>query len=68
MKAIAVNGDPRKTWNMAAPLRRAPDGAASEGAAAKLVHLYDLNYRGCYSCFACKLKEGKNYGRCAAGD
>ena len=32
----------------------------------ELVHLYDLAYTGCTcSCFACKLKEGKGYGKCA---
>lgn len=68
MKVIAVNGSPRKEWNTAALLKRALDGAASKGAETKLVHLYDLDYKGCYSCFACKLKGGRSYGRCAAND
>jgi multimeric flavodoxin WrbA len=34
----------------------------------ELVHLYDLDYKGCTSCFACKLKGGKSYGRCAMQD
>jgi multimeric flavodoxin WrbA len=33
-----------------------------------LINLYDLNFRGCVSCFACKLKGGKSLGRCAAND
>ena len=68
MKVIAVNGSPRKEWNTATLLKRALDGAASKGAETKLVHLYDLDYKGCYSCFACKLKGGWSYGRCAAND
>jgi len=33
-----------------------------------LVHLYDLDYKGCTSCFSCKLKDGKSYGKCAMKD
>ena len=32
------------------------------------MHLYSLDYKGCMSCFACKTKGGKSYGRCAARD
>ena len=68
MKVIAVNGSPRKEWNTATLLKRALDGAASKGAETKLAHLYDLDYKGCCSCFACKLKGGGSYGRCAVND
>jgi multimeric flavodoxin WrbA len=54
MKAIGVNGSPRKKWNTATLLKKALEGAASEGAKTGLVHLYDLDYKGCISCFACK--------------
>lgn len=30
-----------------------------------MAHLYDLDYKGCTSCFSCKLKDGKSYGKCA---
>ena len=33
-----------------------------------MIHLYDLSYKGCISCFACKLKHGKSYGKCAVKD
>ncbi len=36
-------------------LEHALDGAASRGAETKLVHLYDIDYKGWRSCFACKL-------------
>ena len=68
MKVIAFNGSARKEWNTALLLKSALEGAASRGAETELVHLYDLDYKGCTSCFACKLKGGKSYGRCAMED
>ena len=68
MKAIAINGSPRKKWNTATLLERALEGAASEGAETEIIHLYDLNFKGCISCFECKLKDGKSYGKCAMND
>lgn len=68
MKILLVNGSPRKEWNTATLLEHAREGAVHEGAEAELVHLYDLNYRGCVSCFSCKEKGGKSYGRCAVRD
>jgi len=68
MKVIAFNGSPRKKWNTATLLEKAMEGALSQGAETKLIHLYDLNYKGCISCFSCKMKNGKNYGRCAVKD
>lgn len=67
-KVIAINGSPRKKWNTASLLNKALEGAASQGAATELINLYDLNYKGCISCFACKLKDGKSYGKCACRD
>jgi multimeric flavodoxin WrbA len=68
MKVIAFNGSPRKKWNTATLLEKSLEGAASKGAETELVHLYDLNYKGCISCFSCKMKDGKSYGRCAVKD
>ncbi len=68
MKILAVNGSPRKTWNTATLLKRALKGAASQGADTELVHLYDLAFTGCTSCFACKTRDGKSYGQCAVKD
>jgi multimeric flavodoxin WrbA len=68
MKVIAVNGSPRKNWNTAKLLQKALDGAASQGAETEIFHLYELNYKGCISCFACKTKNGQSYGRCAVKD
>jgi multimeric flavodoxin WrbA len=60
MKVIALNGSPRKKWNTATLLKHAVDGAASNGAETELIHLYDYNYKGCISCFACKVKRSPN--------
>jgi multimeric flavodoxin WrbA len=60
MKIMAFNGSPRKEWNTAALLKKALEGASSQGAETELVHLYDSNYKGCISCFACKEKGGKS--------
>ena len=68
MKVVAINGSPRKKWNTATLLEKALGGAASEGAETEMIHLYDLNFKGCISCFACKLKDGKSYGKCAMKD
>ncbi|MGA2918407.1 flavodoxin family protein [Methanoregula sp.] len=68
MNVLAINGSPRKKWNTATLLQNTLDGAASKGAETELVHLYDLTYTGCTSCFACKLKDGKSYGKCAVRD
>lgn len=67
-KIIAINGSPRKKWNTATLLEHTLSGASSCDAETELVHLYDLDFKGCTSCFACKLKGGKSYGRCALQD
>jgi Multimeric flavodoxin WrbA len=68
MNIIAINASPRKKWNTATLLEHALAGAAEAGAATELVHLYDLDFKGCTSCFACKKIGGKSYGHCAMKD
>ena len=68
MYVIAINGSPRKNGNTATLLNKALEGASSQGATTELIHLYDLNFKGCVSCFACKLIGGKSYGKCAYKD
>ncbi|MFZ0926932.1 MAG: flavodoxin family protein [Halobacteriota archaeon] len=68
MKVLAINGSPRTKCNTATLLTNALDGAASQGAETELVHLYKLDFKGCISCFSCKLKNGESYGRCAVND
>jgi len=59
MKVMAFNGSPRKTWNTATLLEKALEGAASKGAETELIHLYDLNYKGCISCLHARQKMEK---------
>ena len=68
MYVIGINGSPRKHGNTATLLEHALKGVESEGAETELVHLYDREYTGCTSCFACKTLSGKSYGRCAVKD
>jgi len=68
MKVLAINGSPRKQWNTATLLNKALEGAASNGAQTELVHLYDLNFKGCTACSECKLKNGPSFGKCAYKD
>lgn len=68
MKLLAVNGSPRKKWNTAQLLEQVLAGAKSKGADADLIHLRDLRYTGCISCFECKRIGGPSYGRCVVKD
>ena len=63
MKVIAINGSPRKNWNTHKLLNAALEGAKSMGAETEIIHLYDLNYTGCRSCFACK-RKGLQTAKC----
>ncbi|MDR1686974.1 MAG: flavodoxin family protein, partial [Desulfovibrio sp.] len=68
MKLLAINGSPRKKKNTALLLEKIVEGAVSQGAAAELIHLRDLSFKGCISCFHCKDPHGKSYGRCIIQD
>lgn len=68
MNVIGINGSPRKKWNTATLVAKALEGAAELGAATELFHLYDLDFKGCISCFACKTRGGKSYGKCVLND
>ena len=68
MKLIAINGSPRKDWNTDTLLKKALDGAASAGAETEMVYLYDLKFKGCVSCKACKLQKEPRPNRCVLRD
>lgn len=68
MKALFINGSPRKNKNTAQMLESAMRGAQEAGAETELINLYDLDYKGCKSCFACQLKNAKTDGVCAIKD
>ncbi len=68
MKVILLNGSPRKGWNTHKLLLEAERGAKEAGAETELLHLYDLHYSDCRSCFACKLRGNRTNGICAVRD
>ncbi len=68
MKILAINGSPRKNWNTAQLLDKTLAGAASQGAETEMVHLADMNFKGCVSCFACKRIGSNSYGKCTLND
>lgn len=70
MQVYAINGSPRSKWNTASILQNVLDGAAeSDGdVLTEMYNLYDYNYKGCVSCFQCKLLDGPSYGKCAIKD
>ena len=57
-KIIIIDGGPRKTMNTAQMLQRFAEGAksVSEQIEVMTVRLYELDYKGCMSCMACKVK------------
>ena len=69
IRIYAINGGPRKTWNTATMLEHFLKGAASTGedVQTEMIHLFDLKYTGCRSCFLCKL-NGPTYGKCGCRD
>ena len=68
IKAMFFNGSPRKNKNTALMLQSAMRGAEEAGAEVEMVNLYDIDFKGCKSCFACKLKNSKCNGVCALKD
>lgn len=57
-KIIAINASPRTAWNTGTLVRKAAEGAKSEGADIRIFDLYKLEpFTGCISCFGCKLPE-----------
>jgi multimeric flavodoxin WrbA len=68
VKVLLINGSPRKTWNTSTLLKKASEGALSQNADTEIINLYDLNFKGCTSCFSCKLKGGNSYGKCGYKD
>lgn len=70
MKFFAINGSPRKNKNTAQLLDKSLEGIKSiiTYAETERINLYDLNFKGCRSCFSCKRIGGKKYGKCALDD
>ena len=68
-KIMIVDGGPRKTFNTASMLQKFAEGAmsVSEQIEVKTVRLYGMDYKGCMSCMACKIK-GKASNICKFKD
>jgi len=67
-KVIIINGSPRKNFNTAKLLKEAQKGAESVDADVEYYNLYDINFKGCLSCFACKRKGNNTNCVCAVKD
>ena len=59
MKIVVINGSPRKKWNTSRLLESFAEGMKSTGEELEIknINVYDYNFTGCKSCFACKLKK-----------
>jgi multimeric flavodoxin WrbA len=68
MYVVAFNGSPRKNSTTATLLKKALEGAASQGAETELIQLNQLSMKGCQGCFSCKIRGGKSYGKCVQRD
>jgi len=69
MNILAICGAGMKTRNTATMVKSAFDGAMSApGATGEIIHLYDLDFRGCTGCHTCKLLDESKLGRCAQKD
>ena len=65
---ILLNASPRKNKNTAQMLESVMKGAQEAGAEVELIHLTELNYKGCVSCMACKRTGNKCGGLCIQKD
>ena len=70
IKIFGIDGGPRRGWNTETMLRKFLEGAtsASDEIETEMVRLYDLNYKGCMSCYACQLDNDTTYGQCQVRD
>ena len=73
MDFYIINGSPRKKYNTAELLENAGQGIKDElkdttDVNIHQIHLYDLDYKGCKSCFHCKRIGGKYYAKCPIKD
>ena len=66
-KIMIIDGGPRKNFNTAAMCEKVAEGVRSVGGEAKIMRLYDMDYKGCMSCMACKIK-GKASNVCKYKD
>lgn len=70
MKIIIINSSPRKNGNTTKLCYAFCEGVAATATTPEIttIFLNELNFKGCQSCFACKLRGSKRYGRCSLND
>lgn len=76
MDFYVINGSPRKKYNTSKVLDALVEGAYDQledrqyddEINIEIIDLYDLDYKGCKSCFHCKKIDGKFYGQCPIND
>ena len=75
MEFYLINSGPRKKYNTTKLLNSVNDGINDELAKYNIsesninkIRLYDLDFKGCKSCFHCKKIGGKYYGKCPIKD
>ena len=70
MKIVAVNGGPRKGKNTDQMLDAFLEGVkeACPEAEVQVIRLYDYQFTGCRSCFACQLKKNRDDLQCWVKD
>lgn len=75
MEFYLIDGGPRKKYSTAKLLNKVHDGINDELTKNNIeefninaIRLYDLDYKGCKSCFHCKKIGGKYYGQCPIKD
>lgn len=70
MKVVIVNGSPRKSGNTAQLCNAFQDGVMATAPDCEIVrfNLDDLTFKGCRSCFSCKLRNSSRYGVCSFKD
>lgn len=70
MNTVIINGSPRNDGSTARMCESFANGIRLRypDVEIAMVHLYDYSFKGCRSCFACKLKGGKSYGQCCVQD
>ena len=71
MSYYIINGSPRKNCNTSQLLKESIKGIKDntcDDSVIELINLYDLDYKGCKSCFHCKKINGKYYGECPIKD
>lgn len=58
-KIVIIDGGPRKNFNTASMLQKFAEGSSSVSSdiEIKTVRLYGIDYKGCMSCMACKIKN-----------